>query len=142
MGQWAQNSSKNLPERSSTTAASSLGQVLQLVGANSLKVNPQQWMKQVDDILVGSYAATVKQFLIGTTTKQYLGASSTILYEFVRETLGVPMHRGVIDHPTYESGEPASEKKTIGTNIAQVYAALRGGKFMDVLLRCHAVAGN
>jgi phenylalanine ammonia-lyase len=122
--------------------ASSLGQVLQLVGVNSLKADPQQWMQQVDDILVGSYAGTVKQFLTATTTKQYLGTSSTILYEFVRETLAVPMHRGVIDHPTYDSGEQASEKKTIGSNIAQVYTALRGGKFMDVLLRCHAVAGN
>ncbi|KAJ6043435.1 uncharacterized protein N7446_001634 [Penicillium canescens] len=142
MDQWAQNSSKNLPERSSTTVASSLGQVLHFVGVNSLMDNPQQWMQQVDDILVGSYAGTVKQFLTETTTKQYLGTSSKILYEFVRETLAVPMHRGVIDHPTYDSGEQASEKKTIGSNIAQVYTALRGGKFMDVLLRCHAVAGN
>ncbi|KAJ5747202.1 uncharacterized protein N7511_008898 [Penicillium nucicola] len=142
MDQWAQKSSQNLPERSSTTVSSSLGQILQLGGVDGLKVSPHQWMKQMDDVLVQSYTATVKQFLTKTTTKEYLGTSSKILYGFVRETLLVPMHRGVIDHPTFDSGEPASGKKTIGSNIAQIYAALRSGRFMEVLLRCHGVVHN
>ncbi|CAI7632183.1 unnamed protein product [Penicillium bialowiezense] len=145
MYHWTQASSKDLPERSLAAVVGSLGKVWYLIpesnatnicGECSWKVCVQQWMDEVNDLLVESYARTRKAFFVRTTTKNYLCSSSKKFYAFVREGLGVPMHRGIVDHPTYDSGECAAEKKTIGANITQIYSELRGGGFMEVLMEC------
>ncbi|KAJ5155742.1 hypothetical protein N7492_008545 [Penicillium capsulatum] len=148
MSNWAQFSSKDLPERSLATVAASLGNLRYIVLGNTVfddsathsssKLHVQEWMDRVDRVLVTSYATTRESFFVQTTTKEYLCKSSKILYTFVRDTLGVPIHRGVVDHPTYDSGEPAAGKKMIGTNINAIYSALRSGGFADILSECYA----
>lgn len=146
MYHWTQASSKDLPERSLAAVVGSLGKVWYLIpesnstnicGESSWKVCVQQWMDEVNDLLVESYARTREAFFVRTTTKNYLCSSSKKFYAFVRESLGVPMHRGIVDHPTYDSGECAAEKKTIGANITQIYSELRSGGFMKVLMECY-----
>jgi phenylalanine ammonia-lyase len=59
------------------------------------------------------------------------------MYEFVRKGLGVPLHRGIVDHPTYPSvTEDHAGKELIGSQVSKIYMALRGGAFRDVLQDC------
>ncbi len=83
----------------------------------------------------------------------WLGSAGKILYAFVRNELHVPFCRGLVDHPTVvESCDnnkinnndnasrsfPADQagKKTIGSQVSVLYAALREGRFAEVISRC------
>lgn len=60
----------------------------------------------------------------------------------MREELGVPSHRGLVEHPVPGGNEgkmiSGREKKTIGTWVGIIYESLRGGKlggvFMEALV--------
>ena len=66
------------------------------------------------------------------------------MYRFVRYELGVPLHKGLVEHPTYPNAErdgvraSAGEKVTIGKRVSTIYAALRSGRMRKVLLECLA----
>ncbi|KAF2767096.1 phenylalanine ammonia-lyase, partial [Teratosphaeria nubilosa] len=73
------------------------------------------------------------------TTVKYLSRGSRIVYRFVRGELGVPLHRGLVEHATYEGCERGGvriggegEKRTIGGRIGVVYEALREGRMRGV----------
>ncbi|KAF2500646.1 phenylalanine ammonia-lyase [Lophium mytilinum] len=78
----------------------------------------------------------------------YLGAASRRMYVFVRRALKVPMHKGVIDHPTpvaeptgtspqpSEKPQDIDSKKTIGGWISVIYDALRTGSLIDQIVEC------
>lgn len=138
MSHWARNSTHDLTDRSRVTTTYTLGSLFQLANASpacTLQTSAvSAWQTQVADILTASYAQAREQFLLVPTTKLYLCRASLKFYEFVRDTLKVPLHRGIVDHPTYETGE--GDKKCIGSRIGEVYAALRRGDVRDVLLGC------
>jgi phenylalanine ammonia-lyase len=83
------------------------------------------------------------------TTPRYISTASKIIYDYVRADLKVPMHRGVIDHPTlvaeelrcngvngdidgiftYEHGKVQSLRgKILGTMASEIYLAVRNGQ--------------
>ena len=75
-----------------------------------------------------------KKYSTQKSTARRLGAGSKALYTLVREQLGVPFHRGLVEHPTTGKttldGRP---KKTIGEWISIVYAAVKDGRATAVL---------
>ncbi|KAF2813879.1 phenylalanine ammonia-lyase [Mytilinidion resinicola] len=88
------------------------------------------------------------QYLRGPDATPYLGAASKRMYIFVRRELKVPIHRGVIDHPTpvadpsgispAPSKEPKDnvDKKTTGGWISIIYDALRTGSLIEQVVEC------
>ncbi|KAB8251595.1 L-Aspartase-like protein [Aspergillus flavus] len=143
MNHWSRTSTSDLAERCQSTTSYSVGVLLSSLAAESNPENSsmtdvraaQHWQTRVCAVLNWSYRTTRETFLTRQTTKSYLCSASRSFYTFVREKLAVPMHRGIADHPTYDSAE-RRKKGCIGTQISKVYAALRRGEFQDVLLSC------
>lgn len=74
-----------------------------------------------------------------TITPGYLGNASRRLYLFVREDLGVALHRGLVEHPTQplaKGTHDGKQRKIIGTRISIIYEGLRDGKAGRVLMGC------
>ncbi|KAE8369735.1 L-Aspartase-like protein [Aspergillus caelatus] len=143
MHHWVRASTSDLTERGHLAASYSVGVLLSSLAADGNSANSsmadvqtaQHWQTRVCDVLNQSYATTRETFLTNHTTKSYLCSASRSFYVFVREELAVPMHRGIADHPTYDSAE-RRKKECIGTQISKVYTALRKSEFQDVLLSC------
>ncbi|KAJ5164250.1 Phenylalanine ammonia-lyase [Penicillium coprophilum] len=139
MGHWEKNSTSDLHKRSQVTATDSLGVVLDLLGDQVVGKELRQWKSNVANVLKTKYEENRKLFFVSKSAAPYLCNSSKKLYGFVRQTLGVAMHRGLVDHPTYDSGEKIV-KESIGSNIGKIYAALRAGEFREVILSCCDIA--
>ncbi|KAE8155249.1 L-Aspartase-like protein [Aspergillus avenaceus] len=138
MSHWAQTSTNDLHDRCHLATDRSMGLLLDLLHAEApyiaISTTAQQWKARVREALHQCYSTTRARFIVNPTTKPYLCRASRNLYNFVRETLAVPMHRGISDHPTYESGE--GHKVCIGSQISKVYTALRQGDMREQLLDC------
>lgn len=76
----------------------------------------------------------------GPTTLRYLGHASTVMYKYVREELGVPLHKSLIDHPTQPRSEHENaqtveeERRMIDFYINVIYDALRDGRLYKALM--------
>ncbi|PGH27928.1 phenylalanine ammonia-lyase [Polytolypa hystricis UAMH7299] len=155
MGHWARNSTSDLSARAEITANHSVGMLLELLskhhdaapivngngaGADgsdgSSTASIQDWKNQVSNMLQHRYSEAREAFFKHQSTETYICSASRQLYCFVRETLAVPMHKGIVDHPTYASGEDPTVKKTIGSHISTIYYALCKGEFMAQLMAC------
>jgi phenylalanine ammonia-lyase len=88
-----------------------------------------------------------KTYLANPDATRYLGAASKRMYVFVRQELKVPIHRGIVDHPTpaatgnpstptYADNEASTSKKTTGGWISVIYEALRSGSLIDQVVEC------
>ncbi|KAL4863702.1 hypothetical protein BDV12DRAFT_206208 [Aspergillus spectabilis] len=142
---WNRSSTSNLHERSRNAASHTMGALVELLPmqldeatALPTRIAPQQqWIDEVSATLAGSYDATRAKFQSNPTTPFYLCSASRRMYEFIRKGLGVPLHRGIVDHPTYPSTtEEHAGKELIGSQVSKIYMALRGGAFRDVLRNC------
>ena len=62
----------------------------------------------------------------------------------MRETLGVPFNRGLVEQPGISDTElDGRPKKIIGSWVSIIYEALRDGRLIDCILRDdYAVNGN
>jgi phenylalanine ammonia-lyase len=104
------------------------------------------WTEELATIISSSIRETRVRFSSGQgpTTLNYLGHGSATMYRYVRFELGVPLHKGLVEHPTYPGAErdgvraSAGEKVTIGKRISTIYGALRSGRMRKVLLECLA----
>lgn len=73
-------------------------------------------------------------------TPKYLGQGSAVLYSFIRRSLDVPFHRGLVDDPTFAlpngaaSTLPSQKRKTIGTQISRICDAITTGAIHSPLL--------
>lgn len=104
------------------------------------------WSEELAAIIASSVRETRVRFSSGEgpTTLEYLGHGSATMYRFVRYELNVPLHKGLVEHPTYPNAErdgvraSAGEKVTLGKRISTIYCALRSGRMRKVLLECLA----
>jgi phenylalanine ammonia-lyase len=104
------------------------------------------WSEELTSIIASSVRETRVRFSSGEgpTTLEYLGHGSATMYRFVRYELNVPLHKGLVEHPTYPNAErdgvraSAGEKVTLGKRISTIYGALRSGRMRKVLLECLA----
>lgn len=92
------------------------------------------------------YRAHRESFFKRPTTAQYLGHGSRTLYNYVRNSLGVPMHCGFVEHPTPQDKDNnmlnGRAKKTIGSWISIVYGAVCDGRIHDEVMRCLEDSGS
>ncbi|KAL5048562.1 hypothetical protein BDW71DRAFT_213315 [Aspergillus fruticulosus] len=80
-------------------------------------------------------------YMMAPDATPFLGLASRRMYTFVRKELGVPFHRGLVDHPTNLAANLADEKdrqklRTIGGHISVIYAALTDERLMEPVVDC------
>lgn len=102
-------------------------------------INKARERLQVD--MLHAYKTHAAAFLGQPTTAQYLGHGTRKIYDFVREKLNVPIHRGLEDHPTpqaavngHRAGIEATAKKTIGFQVSKIYEAVRNGRLYETIM--------
>ncbi|RAK73623.1 phenylalanine ammonia-lyase [Aspergillus fijiensis CBS 313.89] len=147
MYHWSRSSTLDLADRCTSTATSTAGTLLDLLpspdaGAGAGETEGpslRAWKRTLACTLRESYetvrATRFTQTTTSLPTPNYLCGASRRLYAFVREELGVPLHRGFADHPTVDRTQSAG-KLTIGSQVSKVYMALREGRLRRVLLEC------
>ncbi|KAL3450042.1 L-Aspartase-like protein [Aspergillus insuetus] len=154
MSHWNRHSTLDLDARAKTAVDLATGTLFALLSSSTSTIGIEtgdqgqeqdqdvtalikQWQSTTSFILTATYAQIRSAHFEDHTsiTPIYLCATSRRVYEYVRNTLGVPLHRGLEDHPTYGNGEKTG-KRTIGSHISTIYAALREGGFMKVLEEC------
>ncbi|KAL2807644.1 L-Aspartase-like protein [Aspergillus granulosus] len=95
----------------------------------------QAWKSKAREALNMVYQETADAFFQKQHTADLLGEGSKILYETIRQELGVPFHQGFVEHPTIDSEtHNGRSKKTIGSWISIIYEAIRDGRLMGPLL--------
>lgn len=94
------------------------------------------WKSQMHDSLNQVYRETADAFFLKQHTGDLLGEGSKILYQTVRQELGVPFHQGFVEHPAVgDESLNGRSKKTIGSWISIIYEAIRDGRLMDPLMQ-------
>ncbi|KAL1981121.1 hypothetical protein VTN96DRAFT_3055 [Rasamsonia emersonii] len=151
---WTRLSHLDLKDRGALAAKESLGPFLEHLtfyrsgDTTNTSSSPdiltiiEKYQKRAGETLSDVYNRTRESFFRHQTTPSYLSSATKILYEFVRKDLNVPMHRGLVDHPTLATaGEEGNggNRKILGTYASEIYLAVRNGQLhgrvMDAL-RC------
>lgn len=94
------------------------------------------WTARVADLLRNTFCSNRASYIANFDASPYLGLAANRMYNFVRKELNIPMHRGLVDHPTLASGASATQKKTTGTQISIIYHALREGRLAVPIMEC------
>lgn len=94
------------------------------------------WTEEAADLSQTLFCTNRDSYIADPDASEYLGVASKIMYRFVRNELGVPMHRGLVDHPTTDVGKDAALKKNTGTQISIIYKALREEKLTVPIMEC------
>ncbi|KAF2158713.1 hypothetical protein M409DRAFT_38126 [Zasmidium cellare ATCC 36951] len=100
------------------------------------------WKEQCSKLVADSIVYTRRLFTSGASaiTRVYLSHGSKKLYEFVRDDLRVPLHKGLVEHPTADRPSPegiqvaANSRYIIGKQVSVIYQALRSGRIHNVLV--------
>ncbi|KAL3480709.1 L-Aspartase-like protein [Aspergillus californicus] len=96
----------------------------------------QKWKVHTRDALNKIYQETADAFFFNQHTADLLGSGSKILYNTVRQELGVPFHQGFVEQPTVDDETlNGRSKKTIGSWISIIYEAIRDGRLMSPLMQ-------
>ena len=86
--------------------------------------------------MLDTYVRHRDAFFKKQMTAQFLGKTTGRCYKLVRETLGVPFNRGLVEQPGVSDTElDGRPKKIIGSWVSTIYEALRDGRLIDVILR-------
>ncbi|SCO04709.1 probable Phenylalanine ammonia-lyase [Fusarium fujikuroi] len=86
----------------------------------------QGWQNVLRNDLVTEYTSVRDAFFNKQSTHLYLSKSTVRLYNFVRNQLQVPFHRGLPDHPPLkDQSEHKQAAETIGTCISRIFVAIQ-----------------
>lgn len=101
------------------------------------------WNSAAEKLLLDTYTSVRTKFFSQPDTATFLGKGSRCVYSFVREELGVPFNRGLVELPrshgcSEESGNGRTldgrAKKNIGSWISDIHGSLvRGDLFRAVV---------
>lgn len=91
----------------------------------------RRWTDQTSATLHDLFLQHRQAYFTAPDATPYLGAASSRMYNYVREDLQVPFHKGLVDRPTKEN-----ERRTIGSNISIIHAAMRNGRLYEPVLMC------
>ncbi|KAK4204657.1 putative phenylalanine ammonia-lyase [Triangularia verruculosa] len=117
----------------------------------------------IDPLFLREYRFEMSEFLQKHCTEQrevfrdagrageFIGGGSRVVYEFVRKELGIPLNRGVEDHPPLllranghvvgNGAEADPRSKILGTMASDIYEALRKGVLHDRIMKYGEEAG-
>ena len=77
----------------------------------------------------------VEQVTKKLPTTAYLAKGTSHLYRFVRQELGIPLHRGVVHDPLSRDDPKTSDmKKTIGGWVSDIVQSLTDGSLLDHIM--------
>lgn len=143
------NRSKDLDQLAQATA-DSVGALLYPMLQNSETTEDQvaqlasipPFVKKCKEMIITCISGVRRQFAKDALniTPMYLSNGSKKMYHFVRNDLGVRLHLGLIEHPTYTDESPigikldTDYKPTVGEWIAKIYCAIRDGRIHGVLV--------
>lgn len=131
---WVALSDKDLDYRCTLAVADAAGQVLDILDRNTVFGNGvpgdavRLFRGEVASILQSQYEASRTRFFTAPPTASYLGDTSKAIYQFVREELKIPMHRGLADHPTITTWRPRPMRKRGRLEAAQAKSTLLSAK--------------
>ncbi|KAI1489093.1 phenylalanine ammonia-lyase [Biscogniauxia mediterranea] len=99
----------------------------------------QSLRQSIAKTILQTYVKHRDAFFAHQPTEQYLGKATKQCYNFVRKTLGVPFHRGLVEQPQPGDTElDGRSKKTIGSWVSTIYEAVRDGRLIDHILGDHS----
>lgn len=147
MEKWTGLAHLDLKDRAPAAVTEATGAILRLLSSSyssasvgeknpNLLLAIENFQSRTATTLITTYESTRARFFESPTTPKYLGSASKALYDFVRMELGVPMHRGLVDHPTFRENQNKGEhghrgrgrKKVIGSYVSDIYMAVRDGR--------------
>lgn len=99
------------------------------------------WTKETSAILKKIFRANRDSYLSKPDASEYLGSASKRMYKFIRNELKVPMHRGLIDHPTFQGSDEhkRGDRRTrlnTGSYISQIHQALKDERLVVPIMEC------
>ena len=97
----------------------------------------KSWTTDAAITLYTTFTNNRNNYFMNGTATPFLGNASRKMYTYVREELGVPFHRGLMDRPVKGSG-----LKTLGGNISVIVEALRSGAGYGVVIGCLKESGG
>ena len=97
----------------------------------------KSWTTNAAATLYTIFTENRNNYFANGTATPFLGNASRKMYTYVREELGVPFHKGLVDRPV-----KGSALKTVGGNISVVVEALRGGSGYGVVVGCLKESGG
>lgn len=147
---WDASTTLDLPERATRTAESAAATLVrELRKCTEMKCSAfemltaiETWTNALSEMLRNIYDSNRQEMFEkhSEITPPYLGQGSVKLYLYVRQELGIPLHRGLVDDPTYviQANQKAStcpkERKTIGSLISRVYESIQTGAIHDQVM--------
>ncbi|KAL8964278.1 MAG: hypothetical protein Q9183_004562 [Haloplaca sp. 2 TL-2023] len=147
---WLMSANKDFEERYSHVIDSTVGIVVNALltiypsAGDSSVPSPATlatipaWKASARRTMAETFTTVRARFFEKPETAAFLGLGSRTMYTYVRETLKVPLHRGLKDHPEPHDmlASDGSRKRTIGSNISLIYEALRSGAMHQSLVDC------
>ena len=157
--QWLARSSLDLKARVAASAEAGVGsmtvyfrqhEALSSIQRSRAYTAVQDCYEPLFSTLESVYKTQQKAFAQRPTTPAYLGLASRTMYKFIREDLGVPLHQGLVEHPTVEiaslderdggAGFDRSEPRTtIGTQISKIHEAILSGRIYEPVMEIVAL---
>jgi phenylalanine ammonia-lyase len=166
MDKWVTLSHLDLVDRGKVAVRESIGSFLDslthlpnylIIGGNSNQLAlVRAYEQEAADKLSKVYDDNRKWFFEHQTTPKYIGKGSKIIYDFVRFEMGIPMHRGIVDHPTFrdepprpesngqvnriscESGDrPGVRDRILGSFASDIYIAIRNGQLHSRIMKMY-----
>ncbi|KAI1189550.1 phenylalanine ammonia-lyase [Nemania serpens] len=141
---WYATSHMDASERAAQVASELVPGITSFVAENatvtrseaSVSVNDVQELgKVLEKIILQTYVSHRDAFFAHQPTEQFLGNGTLRCYDFVRNTLGVPFNRGLVEQPQVGDTElDGRAKKTIGSWVTIIYEAVRDERLIDHIL--------
>jgi len=95
------------------------------------------WTAKFAEVARDIFVQNRNEYFASPDATPYLGVASKQLYSHVRQELGVPFCRGLVDYPTWtEDGMSVEGKRTTGHQVSIICAALRDGRTSMMLAEC------
>ncbi|KAI1659802.1 phenylalanine ammonia-lyase [Daldinia decipiens] len=134
---WSSSGKKDLPDRCNSLVSTAVPIVVQHIKGSVTDVT--QWKEQAAKAIYAVWEKTSEAFRAEPHTPEVLGKGAKVLYQYVRQTLGVPFHQGFAEHPTIEADElDGRPKKTVGGWISIVHDAIKDGSLYEPLIELAA----
>ena len=141
---WRSHAHLDLHDRGTRTAEEAVGAVMNHLSSHTPPPAVQEgsllgavasFRDTTAKKLTKTYDSIRSSFFASPTTRNYLSTATRALYDFVRTDLRVPMHRGLIDHPTFREGEQGRrEMRVIGSYVSEIYLAVMDGRVHGVVV--------
>ncbi|KUI70371.1 Phenylalanine ammonia-lyase [Cytospora mali] len=132
---WASSSKLDLSVRCEALVSSAIPIVVAHIPPKCTMAQIHEWRDEATNAILGVWNETFRKFVADPHTVELLGKGSRVLYQFVRQQLGVPFHQGFVEHPTIHNDQhDGRRKKTIGGWISIIHHAVKSGALCNALI--------